>query len=221
MQCSAPRPQIRSVQLMPTTSRSGNSFASVFSADAIVRVVERRHQHQPVGDVEVGVAGRAAAGRRSTSGRGIGSFTTFKPAARRIARFSARLVVRVGDRLRRSDHRLRLHEARQVVDVAVRVVAGDAVASARSPARRRGNRASARSISSRLSPGLRACTGLSRHSSVVSSSPSPLTSMLPPSSTMLRRERPGASAASPTKAGTVASVLPVVVLGPGVEPPVR
>ena len=31
--------------------------------------------------------------------------------------------------------------------------------------------------------GLRACTGLSRHSSVVNSSPCPLTSMLPPSST--------------------------------------
>ena len=39
-------------------------------------------------------------------------------------------------------------------------------------------------------PGLRAWIGLSRHSSVVSSVPRPLTSMLPPSSTMRRAPRP-------------------------------
>ena len=71
----------------------------------------------------------------------------------------------------------------------------------------------------RLSPGLRACTGLSRHSSVVSSSPRPLTSMLPPSST-----RPGCHCAHLQTArelrGDRIVLLPVVVLGPAVEAPV-
>ena len=70
------------------------------------------------------------------------------------------------------------------------------------------------------SPGLRACTGLSRHSSVVSSIPRPFTSMLPPSST-----RPGchASQFQPcARAEPVTRVvpLPVVVLGPAVEAPI-
>ena len=43
---------------MPITARAGNSSASVFERDAVVRVVEGRHEHHAVGDVEVGVAGR-------------------------------------------------------------------------------------------------------------------------------------------------------------------
>ncbi len=82
------------------------------------------------------------------------------------------------------------------------------------------------SSSSRDSPGLRACTVSSRHSSVVSSVPSPLTSMLPPSSTT-RRAAARRAAVSSTRAAARATrrrhrvvALPVVVLGPAVEPPV-
>src|SRR5579872_2781729 len=42
------------------------------------------------------------------------------------------------------------------------------------------------SSSARETPGLRACIGLSRHSSVVSIEPCPLTSILPPSRTIRR-----------------------------------
>ncbi len=57
-QCSVPRPQTRSTAWMPTTSRSGNSSARMPSAPRSRGIVERRHQHEAVGDVEVGVAGR-------------------------------------------------------------------------------------------------------------------------------------------------------------------
>ena len=55
--------------------------------------------------------------------------------------------------------------------MAVRVVAGDAVAQPEDVASRRDSRGKSSSRSARAQPGLRACTGLSRHSSVVSSVP--------------------------------------------------
>ena len=58
MQCSVPSPHTRSTQCMPTTSRPRNSSPRMPSARAIGRIVERRHQHHVVGDVEVGVARR-------------------------------------------------------------------------------------------------------------------------------------------------------------------
>ena len=82
MQCSAPRPQISSTQWMPTTSRSGNRRARVASATRSLRIVERGHQHQPVGDVEVRVAGGQPLAGERPAARGMGSFTTFRPAAR-------------------------------------------------------------------------------------------------------------------------------------------
>ena len=42
------------------TSRSGKDFGQDVQRHAVVGVVEGGHQHQPVGDVEIGVAGRQA-----------------------------------------------------------------------------------------------------------------------------------------------------------------
>ena len=42
----------------PPPARSGNNCASVFSANSVPGIVERRHQHEAVGDVEVRIAGR-------------------------------------------------------------------------------------------------------------------------------------------------------------------
>ncbi len=81
------------------------------------------------------------------------------------------------------DDRVGVDEARQVVDVAVGVVAGDAVAEPERVGDAEIIAEDGFHVVARSKPGLRACTGLSRHSSVVSRVPRPLTSMLPPSST--------------------------------------
>ena len=84
-------------------------------------------------------------------------------------------------------------------------------------------------MSARESPGLRCCTSLSRHSSVVISVPWPFTSMLPPSSTTrsdlsstVKRRLPLRNFHQPRDP----ACDPVVVLGiwilcPGVEFPIR
>src|SRR5438128_1089009 len=67
---------------------------------------------------------------------------------------------------------------------------------------------STRSSSARVTPGFRACTRESRHSSVARRAPRPLTSMAPPSRTMRRRATTGCqhprrsarASASPTAA---------------------
>ena len=61
---------------MPTTSRAGEQLAEDAERHAIGRIVERRHQHDVVGDVEVGVAGRQPLAPRTRAARGIGSATT-------------------------------------------------------------------------------------------------------------------------------------------------
>ncbi len=42
------------------TSRSGKDFGENVERDAVVGIVKRGNQHQSVGDVEVGIAGRQA-----------------------------------------------------------------------------------------------------------------------------------------------------------------
>ena len=56
MQWMAPSPQMKSPQWMPTISRSGKVSENI-ERDAIVGIVEGRHQHQSIGDVKIGVAG--------------------------------------------------------------------------------------------------------------------------------------------------------------------
>ena len=56
---------------MPTTSRAGKSSASVSSAMRSLGIVEDRHQHHAVGDVEVGITGgKAAAFKDDRAGHG-------------------------------------------------------------------------------------------------------------------------------------------------------
>ena len=161
---------------------------------AVVGIVERRHQHAVVGDIEVGVTRRQALalenrlapasairrfpvacrpGRSCRARRSRFSWSGSKLASPRSLSTTVTMV-------------LAADEPGQVVDVAMRVVAGDAAAQPQ-------HFANAEVLGEALSPvlcgscpGLRACTSLSRHSSVVSSKPAPLTSMLPPSRTMLR-----------------------------------
>ena len=236
MQWSVPRPQTRSTAWMPTTARSGNSSASDAERDAVGRVVERRHQHRVVGDVEVRVARRqplaveddrrrhrqrdhlAAAGRPGRSCRRRRSQVLAQAARSSRRRGSSSTTVTT---VRGVD------EARQVVDVAVGVVAGDAAAEPEHLARRRGSRAKHRSSRSRdRGRGCAPASGSSRHSSVVSSVPcavdvdaaafehdaparAPLGCQLRQAE-QLRRRAPGD--------GVVA--LPVGVLRPAVEAPV-
>ena len=178
---------------MPTIWCARHQLRQHVQRHAIVRIVERRHQHDAVGDVEVGVAGGQPLAVHRSRGRGIRQRTICSgptsgssgaaPAGGgcpSIARGSRRpgpastasTTVSGGD------------EPRDVVDVAVRVVAGAAFAEPDRPAR-------AEPLAERLArsprasvPGLRTCTSLSSHSSVTSSSPAPLTSMPPPSSTI-------------------------------------
>ena len=169
---------------------AGKNLGQHVQRHAVVGIVERGHQHQAVGDVEVGVAGRQALAAKDDRPRhgqlddgellAVGSARGLE--AREI--LGQRRVVRVARvRLDGGDDRGRPDEAGDVVDVAVGVVAGDAAVRARSPGRCRDSREKTCSSCSRLTPGLRCCTSLSRHSSVVSRDPAPLTSIEPPSST--------------------------------------
>ena len=75
MQCRVPRPQTRSTAWMPMTSRSGKQSARMSEGDAVVGIVEGGDEDEPVGDVEVGVAGGEALALRKTTGAGRGSST--------------------------------------------------------------------------------------------------------------------------------------------------
>ena len=111
----------------------GEEAGQGVQSDAVGRVVEGRDEHEAVGDVEVGVAGREPlafeddrAGHRQRDDLGAAG-RPGRVAARSRRRFSCeRLVVRVvrvglDDR----DDRLGVDEPGEVVDVAVGVVAGD------------------------------------------------------------------------------------------------
>src|SRR5438552_1343178 len=101
----------------------------------VARVVEGRDQHRRVSDVEVRVAGRQAL---AVEDDGRGHRQLHDPERRRVlighacqalAVLPQRVVVRVGGvLLARDDDGTRVDEAREVVDVAVRVVARDAAA---------------------------------------------------------------------------------------------
>ena len=89
MQCSAPRPEDQIGAVDAAHLAVGEELRQGVQRDAVVRVVEGRDEHQPVGDVEVGVAGREPLPSKK-SGAGIGSFTDLQSrAAFRALRFSA------------------------------------------------------------------------------------------------------------------------------------
>ena len=117
---------------MPTTSRSGKRLGQDIEGDAVGRIIECRDEHQSVGDVEVGIAGRqplALEDNRPGHGQLDDAERLSVLVARRLQAAEVvleRLVVRVvGARLDDRDHGSRPDEPRQVVDMAVGVVALD------------------------------------------------------------------------------------------------
>ena len=120
---------------MPTTSRSGKSCGQGVERLAVGGVVEGRDEHQTVGDVEVGVAGRQPLAVEDDR---LGHRQ--RDDAERLAVLVAgllepsqvllqRLVIGVGSaRLDDGDDGPGVDEPRQVVDVAVGVVADDPAA---------------------------------------------------------------------------------------------
>ena len=176
-QWNAPRPQTRSTALMPTTVRPGNSARSVASALRVARAAEHRHQHGGVADVEVRVRRRQALpsyvdrlgiGRvtmRSAPSVGVAHRAQAIGSCPRSGAWFASSRVVLDDR----HHRRRRDEAGEVVDVAVGVVADDAVAEPEHPPRAEVVAQRLLDLAARASCGLR--FGLSRHASVVSSVP--------------------------------------------------
>ena len=98
---------------------------------AILRIAEGWRENQPVGDIEIGVARRKQAVRQSRPASGQGSVTTRR--SRRCSQtrqiFFQRLVIGAGFiGLDHGDYGIGRGEARDVVDVAVSIVARDAAA---------------------------------------------------------------------------------------------
>ncbi len=117
---------------MPTTWRSGKQPRQRVEGDAVGRVVEGRDEHETVCDIEVGVAGRETLSLEiHRPGHGQLDDTQGLPVlvAGRLKAPEVvleRLVVWVvGARLDGRDDGLRVDKPREVVDVSVRVVAGD------------------------------------------------------------------------------------------------
>ena len=162
--------------------------------DAVVRVVEGRHQHGAVARCRSSRSSRAGAARRrraarasAASRRAAGAPSAVVMPLEPRAVLAQRRVVRVvaGRLAARRRPCVGVDEARQVVDVAVGVVAGDAAARARAPCARPGTSREHAPPAPRASrPGLRACTvgraGTPRSSAACRA---PLTSIAPPSST--------------------------------------
>ncbi len=135
MQCSVPSPQTRSTAWMPTTVRVGKELGQDAQRAPVIRVVERRHQHGRVSDVEVGVAGREphtveVERRRHRQRDDPQRFSVGgRHRAETLEVVAQRFVVGVGPiGLLREHHRRLVDEARQIVDVPVGVVPGDAAA---------------------------------------------------------------------------------------------
>ncbi len=133
MQCSAPRPQIRSTRVNADDLAVRKNFSQSVQRHAVVGIVEGGNKHQPVGDVEIRVAGRQACPKEDDRTRKgqldeVNCLPSRVRAALSRARFSlsgawlgslafgstAATIVVGAD------------ETRNVVHVAVGVVAGDA-----------------------------------------------------------------------------------------------
>ncbi len=177
---------------MPTTSRDGKQLRERVQRDAVVRVVESRHQHQAVGDIEIRVAGRQALaieidrlghGQRDHAQSGAAQQASDSRAA-------ARSSLRIGHPPLTDHHRVLVRRSAPDRRCGRACRRRRCRASARwsggCPDSRRSSAPARRGRARDCAPG----RSLSRHSSVVSNSPAPFTSMLPPSSTM-----PGSNAA--------------------------
>ncbi len=112
----------------------GKQLCERVERDAVVRIVERGNQHQAVGDVEIRVAGRQPLAVE-VDRRGHGERDHAQAGAlQQLQIFPQRFVVRFDDLVDDGHHGFLIHEARQIVDVTVRVVARDALLQPDGPA---------------------------------------------------------------------------------------
>ena len=168
----------------------------------------------------------AAAGPRGTTGARhrqrddpqrpavlVGHASRAAPGSPAAARSSRRRIV-----LDHRDDRVGLDEAGQVVDVAVGVVAHDAVAEPEDLRHAEEVAQVALDLRSRRAPGLR--FGLSRHASVVSSVPRPFTSIEPPSMHYARREHRQPELRADAGRDDVVEIEGRILAAPGVVAPV-
>ena len=230
-QCSVPSPHTRSTAWIPTTVCAGMSRAIVSSATRSCRIVEGRHDHDTVGEIEVGVARREALPLHHHGPR---------KRQRDGAEWPRRLAERVGDAAgcpstacdcRRPDplrprepprRRSRTGQCRRRGRGYRRRRSLRRARSSRWPPARSGRLPRSRPVPD---PGFCTWTSLSSHSSVTRISPRPLTSMPPPSRTIRPpvSARTGSSMGSPVMRGDGASDLRVpgvvVVLRPAIEGP--
>ena len=133
LQCRVPRPSTRSTAWMPTTRRRGNSSASRPSATRSVGSLKVGTSTASLRDVEVRVARRQALlsveerrGHRQPDDLDPPAACVAGP-VEPLARFREHAVVRVAPVALVADHHdAGFDEARKVVDVPGRVVAGDA-----------------------------------------------------------------------------------------------
>ena len=232
-QWSVPRPQTRSTAWMPTTSRSGTARPGCPARARSFGSLNVGTSTAVVGDVEVRVAGRQPLAVEDTAARGIGSARRAAARRRRSVMRSSRaqvlaqrlVVLVVGVGLLRPATTVRsVDEAREVVDVAVRVVAGDAVARARAPcATPRYSREHALELLARRGPGLRAWTSLEQALLGRQQRAPPLTSMAPPSSTTRATRLPSTRGRLPLPQARAAAAMPsltrvVAACGSGTSP---
>ncbi len=187
-----PEPEHEVRQSIATMSSPGKQGASTRRAGSSAGPSNAGAARPTVGDVEVGIARRQPSsfvhdGRRHRQlehleRAAVGEARPVEP----LAILGQRLVVFVAAvGLDDRDDEVFGDEAREVVDVAVGVVADDAVTEPDDLRRPRGSRAAA--PRSRPASATGCGSDCSRHCSVVSSAPAPLTSMEPPSSTMPMR----------------------------------
>ena len=125
---------------MPTTSRVGNNSASIPQGRAVGWIVEGRHEHDAVADVEVHVARRQTLSveeerprqRNRDHPQRAPAQVAHCPQAPEVVG-QRRVVVVAGVGFDGGHDGVRAHETRQVVDMAVRVVTGDAPAQPQHP----------------------------------------------------------------------------------------
>ena len=123
MQCRVPSPHTSSTQLIPVTLAIRKTFRKYVEREAVVRVVEYRDKHRLVGDVEIRVTGRETDAIEPERRRHGKCARTQGHRLHTLPVFEQWLVVRIGCVVfRDDDDGIGTGEARQIVDMPVRVV---------------------------------------------------------------------------------------------------
>lgn len=171
----------------------GENFGQGVERDSVGGIIESRHENDSVRNVEVGIARRQALTlednrsrhRQFDNGQALSILIVSIPQAAKVV--LEWFVVWILDaRFDDRDNNSRPDEPCEVVDVAMSVVTFDSPSEPNDIAGTKivGEHSLDRCT---INVGVGACTSLSRHSSVASNVPRPLTSMAPLSITILRR----------------------------------